>query len=304
MDGRMLYRDLAAQINEDPDTSGALDPKSAYIYLWRSAIEIGRRLKFPRGEATVTTVADQRDGYLLPADFSCLYMRDSMDEFFVRYYNGSAYSNLRAKDEEAIFEDNITASRAMPGGFCITDYRTAISNVTGKATAEGDASGGQCTLTDSGASFSSAVNPGDTVHNVTDGSTGFVISVTSGTALVTALFGGTGNDWDVGDDSVIVPQGRLQFMFDAPPATSGHVVTVPYVKRPDPVFSYYGRYPFQTTLSFALVNYAAWLFKYRDSQPNQGDKWFRLFDRDVRQAAGTIKAATTPKRLKVVMKVR
>lgn len=302
MDGKTLSRDLAALLTEDPDTSGYLDQKATYTYLWRAAVEMSRRLLYPRGTDTVTTVSGQVDQYKLASDFLCLYLRDSNDEFFVRYYNNSAYSNLRMKDESDIFENYTTNSQAIPGGFAITDYRQSIPRVMGTATATGATSAGECTLTDSAASFASTASAGDTIHNTTDGSTGYVLSVTSNTAVVTALFGGTGNEWTSADAYTLVPQKRYQLTFDAPPSTTGHTVTVPYVKRPSPVYSHYGSYPFPADLTMALVNYAAWLYKYRDSQPSFGDRYFSIFDRDVRRAATQLSASLTRKRLSVSMK--
>jgi len=302
MDGKTLSRDLAKLLAENPDTSGYLDTRGTYWMLWRAAMDMAKRLRYPRAEATITTVASQRDKYKLPADYLGLYMRDSSDNYFVRYYNASTYSNLAMKDEETIFENNNRTDQAVPGGFCITDYREAIASVTGTATADGDKAAGQCVLTDAAAAFTTYVSAGDTVHNTEDGSTGIVLSVTSATAIVTALFDGTGNDWDAGDAYVIVPQRRQQLAFDAPPSTAGHTVTVPYVQRPAPVYSNYGVYPFPLDMTYALVNYAAWLYKYRDSQPDFGDRWYRIFDKDVRLGASTLKTSTS-RRIKVVMKV-
>lgn len=301
-DGKTLSRDMARLLLEDPDTSGFLDARGTYTFLWRSAIEMSRRLLYPRAEQSITTIADQRDQYKLNANFLQLYLRDSGDEFFVRYYNGNAYSNVKMKAEAAIFEDNNTDSQATPGGFAITDYRVAISRVTGTTTSSGAASAGECTLTDSTASFSSTANAGDTVHNTTDGSTGLVLSVTSGTALLTALFGGTNNDWTSGDSYVIVPQSRYQLVFDAAPSTAGHTVTLPYVVRPAPVFSDYGTYPFPLDMTPALVNYAAFLYKYRDSSPDYGNRWFQMYDRDVRRSATQLTNSLSRKKLIVSMK--
>jgi len=303
MDGKTLSRDMATLLLENPDTSGFLDSRGTYSFLWRASMEMARRLQYPRAESTVTTVADQQDQYLLNADFLSLYMRDAKDQFFVRYYNGTSYTNISMKDEQEIFEDHNTTSQATPGGFAVTDYRVAISNVTGTATGNGEASAGSCTLADTAASFSSTVNAGDTIHNPTDGSTGYVLSVTSGTALVTALFGGTNNDWSTNDAYVIVPQRRYQLLLDAPAKTAGHTITVPYIQRPAPVFSHYGSYPFPIDLTNALVHYAAFLYKYRDSAPDFGDKWFGLYDREVRRSATQLRSSLGRRRLQVIMKV-
>lgn len=62
------------------------------------------------------------------------------------------------------------------------------------------------TLIDSAASFTSTVAVNDYVYNETDGSYGQVTSITSNTELVmTALSGGTEDDWDVSDAYSISP---------------------------------------------------------------------------------------------------
>ena len=130
-----------------------------------------------------------------------------------------------------------------------------------------------------------------------------MLSVTSATAIVTALFGGTANDWTSADAYVIVPQKRYQVAFDAPTSTAGHIATVPYVQRPAPVFSNYGSYPFPLDMSTGLINGALWMYKYRDSQPDIGDRYFRIFDREVRRSATQLTSSLGRKRLRVMLKV-
>lgn len=73
---------------------------------------------------------------------------------------------------------------------------TALHTDTGTAT-----SGGTTTLTDSSATFARhAAQSGDTIRNVTDGSTAEIVTVDSETVIThTALSGGVGNDWGVSD---------------------------------------------------------------------------------------------------------
>jgi hypothetical protein len=116
------------------------------------------------------------------------------------------------------------------------------------------------------------------VHNTTDGSHGYVVALSSATAVVTALFYGTDNDWTNGDAYIINPQHRYEIYLDPPPSTNGHSIYVPYVKRPAPVFSAYRFYTFPSGYDNVLVHYAAWLYKYRDKEPSYGDGFYKYWD--------------------------
>lgn len=175
----------------------------------------------------------------------------------------------------------------IPHNFSIRNKDTLYSQVTGTATSDGNASAGKCLLTDTSALFwtTDYVKPGDSIHNTTDGSTGIVLSIESTTTLYCALFGGTDNEWDSSDAYVIQPQARIELYLDPPPSTSGHIIDIQYVKIPEPVYSDYGVYPFRQHLNEAIVRYAAWLYKYRDSQPDFGNAWYVQFNSLVEREA-------------------
>jgi hypothetical protein len=136
------------------------------------------------------------------------------------------------------------------------------------------------TLTDSAAHFLTGAVPvviGDFLHDTTDKSDGIVVGVTSDTVLKIALFYGTNNFATTADAYTIVPQGRKVLVFDPPNLTAGYTATVLYVQKPDPVYTDYGSYRFDTTAMFAIVKYAAWLYKYRDREPNLGDTFYKFW---------------------------
>jgi hypothetical protein len=99
--------------------------------------------------------------------------------------------------------------------------------------------------------------------------------------LVTALFGGTNNDWTSGDAYVIQPAPRKQLVVDPLSSTASHTITVYYLQKPAPVYSDYGMFRFDPEVSAALVKYAAWLYKYRDSAPVYGDRWFQYYENQI-----------------------
>jgi len=288
MDGKTLLYKLRNLLQED-SSSGYMDDRSSYNYLYEAAVSFVSRTKCLRATQEVTTVAETSE-YTLNADYIELYLKTPDNKFFAKYNDGSTDSFIYEKEYEDIIYENNTTSVSVPSNFCIIDDSTLDSQVTGTTTSAGAASGGQCTLTDTTGDFSD-VSAGDIVHNTTDGSDGIVLSKTSSTVLVTALFGGTNNDWSSSDAYVIQPQGRMKIKLVPPPSTSSHTATVYYIQRPAPVYSDYGVYRFPSQYADAIVKFAAWLYKYRDDDPNFGDAWFKFWDADVRRYAQIMKGS-------------
>ena len=298
MDGTDLLRRLRQLLNEDSD-SGWLDKQSSYDFLFEAAVEYVDRTACLRGTQEITTVADD-EAYNLNPDFLKLYLRNKGNNYYIKINDGSNDYFSTFKDYEDIYYENNSTSVAIPSHFTIIDAALP-SEVSGTATSAGAASEGKCTLTDSAADFTD-VEAGAVVNNTTDGSNGIVLSKTSTTALVTALFDGTDNDWDSSDAYVIQPQGRQQIILDPPPSTANYTIYVPYVRRPAPVYSDYGAYRFANPSH--LVKYAFWLYKYRDREPNFGDAMYRYWDFEVRKKAHTINRAQRPSNWKVNLKKR
>lgn len=296
MDGKTLDIELR-ELLQEPSNSSWLDSKSTYNYLFEAACEINQRTHSLISTQSITTVADQ-SAYTLNADFLNLYLTDDSNRYFIKYNDGSNDYFIYLKDYESIIFGNNTTSVSIPSQFGLISTSTG-SNITGTVTSAGALSNGECTLTDSGATFSSSVSVGDEVHNTTDDSHGYILAVTSNTALVTALFGGTDNDWDSSDAYVVVPQGRWQIVLDPPPSTASHTLTVYYAQRPNPVYAPYRKYGFKQELKPALVKYAAWLYKYRDREPNFGDAFYQIFDGQCRKAMRNIKVGLGRTELKI-----
>lgn len=275
------------------------------MYLWEAAKEFVSRTNCLKATQTITTVADQ-SGYTLNADFMKLYLKNADEDFVIKYNDGTNNSFLPWREYNKIIVENSTTSVSIPSNFAIIDDSTLDSQVTGTASAAGAASGGQCTLTDTDASATqfADVSAGDIVHNTTDGADGIVLSKTSNTALVTALFGGSGNDWASSDAYVIQPQGRMQLVLNPPPSTAGHTITVSYVQIPPPVFSSYGVYRFQQQIADAIVKYAVWMYRYRDRDPDLGDKFFQYFERQIRRMNSVLRETSDKNKLKVSFKKR
>ncbi|MFA5340609.1 MAG: hypothetical protein WC332_02415 [Clostridia bacterium] len=283
MDGKSLTNGLAALLNETVSSSSFLESRVSYDYLYEAACEFVRRTRVLTASQEITTVADQTN-YDLNADFLSLYLRDDKNRYTVKFNDGSNDYFIPFRDYESVTYSNNTTSVTIPSNFSIIDKSTLTDRITGSVTSDGASTNGECTCTDSSAPFTN-VKVGDDIHNTTDGSDGVVIAVTSTSALVTTLFGGTDNDWDSSDAYIIVPQGRKQLVLDPPPSTAAYTVTIKYVQKPDPVYSPYRTYRFDRQYEPAIIKYAAWLYKMRDESPDFGHKYYMYWDSQVRMAA-------------------
>lgn len=300
MDGKDLLRRLRVLMDEASD-SGWLDNQSSYDFLFEGAKQIVDRTGCLKSTQSITTVAET-SSYNLNPDFMRLYAKNKSGKFYIKLNDGSNDHFLTFKDYEDVLYENNSSSVSVPGRFSITD--SAMSDqVSSTATSVGASSGGECTLTDSTAPFAN-VNAGAIVHNTTDGSDGVVLSKTSSSSLVTALFGGTNNDWSSSDAYIIQPQGRYKLIVDPPTSVAGYTITVYYIQIPDPVYSDYGIYRFSNQYKEALVKYAFWLYKYRDGAPDFGDAMYRYFEDQVGKYSYFVNRGLRGSRLKVNFKAR
>lgn len=298
MDGQDLTRRLEQLLNEESG-SDWLDPRTSYDFLYEAAIEFVDRTHCLKTTQEITTVADT-SSYNLNPDFLKLHLKNSSGDLIVKYNDGTDDYFLTWQDYEEIIYQNQTTSVSIPNRFTIIDA-SLPTQITGTTTSAGAATGNLCTLTDTAADFTN-VGSGSVVHNTTDGSSGVVISKTSSTALKTALFGGTADDWSSSDAYIIQPQGRYKLVFDQPTSTAGHTVTIYYVQRPEPVYHNYGVYRFPNQYASALVKYAFWLYKYRDKEANFGNAMYQFWDMAVRKYGHSINQATRPRNVTVRFK--
>jgi hypothetical protein len=281
VDGRTLADDVRKLLLEG-SSSTFVDDFTSWNFLWEAAIELNKEMQWNTGTKDITTVALTYK-YTLPADFQELYMVNDFLQHIIKVYDGSFNTFIPWREYDQIYQYYYNNSTAVPipTEFSIIDADT-IDYVTGTATSTGALAFGESLLNDTAGPFGD-ISIGDTVHNVTDGSSGLVVayppalSYTAANTVNTALDGGTHNYWTSGDEYVVIPQGRMQLVLNPPPLNAGYTVTVPYVKRPNPVFSEYGTYNFPEAWRYALAKYAAWLYKYADKEPNYGDQWYKYY---------------------------
>ena len=303
MDGITLRKMLTETINEDFGTTEFMPTKTSYDYLYMAAIEYNNRLRAFTDTQSITTVADQA-GYTLDHDFMQIRSGFSDNEFYLKYNDGSNNTFLTMGDRDEIIHGDSTTSVTVPDEFYVDDV-TLSSNLTGTTTSAGALANGSATLTDTGATFSTNdVSPGDLVHDTTNTLSGVVISVTSETALETAMFTNAGayGSWADSAAYTLTRQPRQKIVFSPPPSTAGHTVTVYFVQRPAPVYTDFGQYRISQELAPALVNYAAWKYKYRDKASDEGDRLFLVWDRDLRRSGTQVNKRLNRRGFKFSMK--
>jgi len=261
MDGKSLKRAVLDFLDEEVALGIFAKPRVIYEYLDAAAVEFARDTQSLTAVVAITTVAGQSE-YDLPPDFIGTYMKTEVGRFFGKYYDGSHYTWPVLTTWEKIYKANLTDAKDTPGRFAIRDKDTKESLITGTADADGAATGGQCTLYDAAMLFTTTnrVYPRDRIHNTTDGSDGVVLSVTDATHLVCALFDGGSNDWSTGDAYVIQPAAEKELILDAPSETSGHILSLPYICRPTPVYSDYGFWRIDPMSCRAIAAEAAFLY--------------------------------------------
>ena len=305
MDGKTLSKKLTDMLNEDFPTSLLYNARTGYEYLNDAATELVNITRSLTSDTTFTTVADQTT-YNLPADFLELRLKDDEGRPFMHYSDGTNTSFIYLASEEDVIFDNNETSVLTPGRFYLEDFELTTKTDTGTATSDGDAAAGKCTLTDTRASIETVgVSPGDTIHNTTDSSTGYVLSITSETALVCALFDGTDNEWDSSDAYTIVMQPRMRIVLDPPPSTAAHTITLNgYVRSPSPVYSDYDTFGIKSEFTTALVSYAAWMYKGQDSELDEGDRLFLKWDRQMKQFRGREDAKRGKVGYRVITRIR
>ena len=263
------------------ETSGSwVDLKTSFDYLYEAAKDFSKETKACHNTQSITTVANQAE-YDLNPDFLEVMTKDDHDLPVIKLTDASG--NISWLSWES-YSDYLQGSNSAstPSSFAITD-RAIPTRVTGIASGGSSPSGGETTLT--GGTFTNVV-AGDIVINTTGSYYGYVL--VAGTSLTTAMFGlttsgGAYAGWTLGDAFVIQPAPRYKLILDPAPDTTGLTVTVSYLAKPTPVYSDYGVYPFATGYEEAIIKYAAWLYRYRDSKPQLGDPLYLAYERMMRK---------------------
>lgn len=284
MDGKKLTQQVLDFLDEETISDLYAGSREIYENLDLSAQIFCRETAILHKFLDITTVASQQN-YDIPSDYIQPYMKDRRGRYIARYYDGSNYSWLTMTSYEKLFRANYEDEKAVPGRFAVIDKEDKEDLIEGTVDSDGAASGGQCTLHDAAMDFTDTnkVYPRDIIHNVTDGSDGYVLSVTDATHLVVALFGGTDNDFTSGDSYKIQPAAEKQVFLDAPSENAGDVLTFPYVCVPTPVFSDYGFWRISPRACKAICAGASALFQIPKREFKESSQIGGLFSAEIKR---------------------
>ena len=287
MIGAVLQQKLNQQIAEFASTW--IDLKTSFDYLYEAAKDFAKETRACHENQVITTVATQ-PSYNLNPDFLEVMTKDDHDNYVVGYSDGTNTTWL-SWESWSDYVQNLN-SPGTPTRFCIVDA-PIVDSFAGIATATGSVIGGEATLTDAAATQFLTLYPGDYVVNTSGVGllaiySGVVLGAIATNTVKTAMFditvrGGAYASWAINNTYFIQPASRYQIYLDPPPLTTGSSVFVTYLSKPHPVYSDYGTYPFATGYEDALVKYAAWLYRYRDSKPQLADPLYAAYERAMRK---------------------
>ena len=282
--GIMLKQLFLDSADEEDVSASYASAREIWEKLDEAACIFTRELPLLHGEETITTVAS-RQSYDLPGGFINLYLQNRRSQFILKYYDGSNYSFPVLAPYEQIYRENTTDEQTWPNKFAIRDKEDKETLVTGTATAAGAETNGQCTLTDATKLFTTTnrVWPRDIIYNSSQSSMGYVLSVTDATHLVVALFDadGAADSITLGDSYIIQPASKQQLYFDAPSESAGHIIYVPYLCLPDPVYSDLGMWRFSPETCKAIVSGATALFKTPKKEYKEASQLGSLFAQEL-----------------------
>lgn len=299
-----LFR-LNQALNEATPSGSWVDKKTSFDYLYEAAKDFVRDSKSLHSSQTISTVSGTTSYDLNPDFLEVFSTKGFRDEDkVIKYYDGSNYYWPTWRPYAETFYHNDTTSVSIPNNFSIIDS-TPETRLTGSAGGNSTNSGGETTLT---IADTSSCYAGDSVMNTTSGYIGIVLAVASSTTLTTAMFDVSSRsssyaDWTSGNGYLIQPRSRFKLVLDPPPLTTGHVITIPYLQLPTPVYSDYGSYSFAVGYEEALIAYATWKYKYRDtSRANKEDNLFKMYDAMVRKAKNNFNVMTGRRSIQVSWK--
>ncbi len=299
-----LFR-LHQALNESTPSGTWVDKKTSFDYLYEAVKDFCKETKALHSSQTITTLASTTS-YDLNPDFLEIYSTKGFrdEDKVIKLYDGTNYYWPTWKPYAETFYHNDSTDVAIPTNFSIIDS-TPETRLTGTAGASSTNSGGESTLT---ISDTSSCYAGDMVMNTTNSYLGIVLNVASSTTLTTAMFDVSDRsssyaNWTSGDGYLIQPRSRFKLVLDPPPSTTGYTITIPYLQLPPPVYSDYGSYSFAVGCEEALIAYATWKYKYRDtSRGNKEDNLFKVYDAMVRKAKNNFNVMTGRRSIQVSWK--
>lgn len=286
MDGKTMLKTLEGILNEE-GCSPILDTFFSFEVLDKAASDYLRETKGIARTETLTTLLDTQE-YSLPPDFLGLRIRDNQHRNVMRYYDNvnALYHWPYLKSYDYLYlanRANITGSQNTPDYFAITDTDIEVQITGNAASGSGTLVGGECTLKGATAAFSD-VHARDRVHDTTESYYGIVLEVEASNSLKVALF----NDGEPvatasGNAFLIQPAAHAKIVLSDPSEVEGHTMDILYYGMQNPVYSDYRIWSFPPTACAGICKKAAFEYKYKDRQPDFGDRLYVDYLREVSQ---------------------
>jgi len=286
MDGLTMLKTLEGILNEE-GSSPILETFFSFEVLDKAASDYLRETKGIARTEALTTLLDIQE-YNLPPDFLGLRIRDKRHCNVIRYYDNvnALYHWPYLKSHDHLYlanRANITGSQNTPDYFAITDTDIETQITGNAASGSGTLVGGECTLKGATAAFSN-VHARDRVHDTANGYYGIVLDVEASNSLKVALFS-DGEPVAIASGSafLVQPAAHTKIVLSDPSEVAGHTMEIPYYGMQDPVYSNYRIWPFPPTACAGICKKAAFEYKYRDREPNFGDRLYLDYVREVSQ---------------------
>ena len=289
MEGFTLLRKLKELVNESTADS-FMNDRTSYDNLYDAVLDFNIKTHYITQSATIAVVAGTST-YDMPPDYIDLALFDSYNRKYIKWTSTASVNDfVYPMDYTNIVLENSTATASVPSGFAIKSADQP-TNISGTASSTNAAVNGESSLV-SATDLSSAY-PGDFIHNTTAGTDGVVTAKTSTYQLETAMFhdGNSGGGWTATNAFILIPQTRYQLVITPIPSESG-TITIVYIKRPDPVYSLMRAYNLPFTFTLPIVQFAAFLYKYKNSEPNYGDAFYKFYDAFSRKIAAETRRST------------
>lgn len=265
MDGKQLTQAVLDRAQDNNAAAWATDRRRIFEALDQTCAVFCRELRTFQGTAVLTTVEGQQD-YDLPPDFIDTALATRAGRPLIKYAAGTNLHWPRLATYDEIFRLALTDSQEVPSRICVRDKETDTAPITGAAEATISRVYGLSVLEDTTKAFTTTdrVWPRDVIHNENDRSDGYVVEVMDATHLRCALFDGKKNYFSNSDAYIISPASQMQLTLEAPAATAGHILTIPYFGLPNPVYSDYGAWRMEDRICRGIAWGAAALLELPD----------------------------------------
>ena len=289
MEGYTLLRTIREMLNET-STGTFLNDRTSYEYVYSAVQDFNLKTHYMTNVQTINVIAGKSE-YDLNADFVDMALMDSYNRKFIKCTSGGSDTFVFSRDYASVVMENSSTSSPIPVSYSIVDNSTqdtleGTASIVSNGTGESYVYGASLDVT--------SAQAGDYIHCTTTGNDGVIVvnkAVAPPGYLTACIFSdGTPSNGTNTGAFIIVKQPRFKLVLSPTPSANS-TITVPYIQRPDPVFSPYRAYRLPFNYMLPIVQFAAFLYKYKDRDPNYGDSFFKYYDGFVRKISAEMRRA-------------